>query len=232
MNALSRFLGLMERAFLFMANALILTMVAINLANIFSRLLFDVGIIWVFPWTGVLFVWIIFLSFYVIYRRGQDISVDYFVRKLPADRRALCAEVHVPRRLGPDGGHLRTGPHLAAAPSRQHRPCRDRALLAVGPTVRFGLPGQPGFLAAPDRRAAKRPLASRIGHDRRHPVRHLPSAVDLGHADRHLDRHFGGRCAGVQRLCRHAVDRAAESCCKARRTPRYWRCRCSCWPAT
>ena len=83
MNALSKFLGLMERAFLFVANALILIMVAINLANIFSRLLFDIGIIWVFPWTGVLFIWIIFLSFFVIYRRGQDISVDYFVRKFP-----------------------------------------------------------------------------------------------------------------------------------------------------
>ena len=83
-NALSGFLSLAERAFLAIANTLLLVMVAINLVNILSRLLFDIGIIWVFPWTGVLFVWTVFFSFFVIYRRGQDISVDVVVRQLPA----------------------------------------------------------------------------------------------------------------------------------------------------
>ena len=36
----------------------------------------------VFPWTTVLFVWMNFLAFFVIYRRGNDISVKFFVERL------------------------------------------------------------------------------------------------------------------------------------------------------
>ncbi len=76
-------LGWAERLFLAVANGLLLAMLAINLANILSRLIFDKGIIWVFPWTGVLFVWSIFFAFFVIFRRGQDISIDILTRRLP-----------------------------------------------------------------------------------------------------------------------------------------------------
>ncbi len=72
-----------ERLFLVLANAILLGILAINLANILSRLVFDIGIIWVFPWTRVLFVWMVFLAFFVIYRRGKDISVDFVVARLP-----------------------------------------------------------------------------------------------------------------------------------------------------
>src|SRR5690554_6810329 len=81
LRALDAGLGACERVFLVAANGLLLLMLAINLANILSRLFFDLGIIWVFPWTEVLFVWMIFLGFFVIYRRGQDISVDILVRQ-------------------------------------------------------------------------------------------------------------------------------------------------------
>lgn len=70
-----------ERGFLLAANGLLLGMLAINLANILSRLLFNAGIIWVFPWTVVMFVWMIFLGFFVFYRRGQDIAIDVLVRR-------------------------------------------------------------------------------------------------------------------------------------------------------
>ena len=79
-----------EHLFLVLANAILLGILAINLANVLSRLLFDVGIIWVFPWTRVLFVWMVFLAFFVIYRRGKDISVDFVVRRMPlAAQRAV-----------------------------------------------------------------------------------------------------------------------------------------------
>lgn len=81
-NALSALLGGCERVFLAAANVLLLGILAINIVNILSRLLFDLGIIWVFPWTRVMFVWMIFLAFFVIYRRGKDISVDFFVKAL------------------------------------------------------------------------------------------------------------------------------------------------------
>jgi TRAP-type C4-dicarboxylate transport system permease small subunit len=85
---LDRGLSAADRIFLAAANGLLLAMLAINLANILSRLVLDLGIIWVFPWTGVLFVWTIFLGFFCIYRRGQDVAVDVLVRRLPDRARA------------------------------------------------------------------------------------------------------------------------------------------------
>ncbi|TVQ39508.1 MAG: TRAP transporter small permease subunit [Geminicoccaceae bacterium] len=83
LRLLDRALAGAEHLFLFLANGLLLTILAINLANILSRLLLDQGIIWVFPWTRVLFVWMVFLAFFVIYRRGKDITVDFVVNRLP-----------------------------------------------------------------------------------------------------------------------------------------------------
>jgi TRAP-type C4-dicarboxylate transport system permease small subunit len=77
-------LAAFEKVFLVAANVLLLTILATNLVNILSRLLFDIGIIWVFPWTRVMFVWMVFLAFFVIYRRGTDITVDFVVGLLPA----------------------------------------------------------------------------------------------------------------------------------------------------
>jgi TRAP-type C4-dicarboxylate transport system permease small subunit len=90
-RALDLLLGQAERLFLLGANLLLFTMLAINLANILSRLIWDKGIIWVFPWTGVLFVWAIFLAFFVIFRRGQDITIDVVTRRLPARLAAAAA---------------------------------------------------------------------------------------------------------------------------------------------
>lgn len=93
-TALDLVLGRIERVFLFCANGLLLAMLVINLANILSRLLFDIGLIWVFPWTSVLFVWSIFLAFFVIFRRGQDISIDVLTRRLP-ERVAIRLEIAI-----------------------------------------------------------------------------------------------------------------------------------------
>lgn len=89
LEPLDRALAGCERVFLFAANGLLIVMLAINLANILSRLFFDTGIIWVFPWTGVLFVWMIFLGFFVIYRRNQDITIDILVRRLSPKSKAV-----------------------------------------------------------------------------------------------------------------------------------------------
>ncbi|QKV17052.1 TRAP transporter small permease subunit [Oricola thermophila] len=87
MVALNRLLDGAERVFLAGANALLMIMLAINIANILSRFVWDKGIIWVFPWTGVLFVWAIFLAFFVMFRKGQDIAIDALTRSFaPAVR--------------------------------------------------------------------------------------------------------------------------------------------------
>ncbi len=83
-RSLGLFLAACERLFLGLANSLLLAILAINLVNILSRLVFDLGIIWVFPWTRVMFVWMVFLAFFVIYRRGKDITVDFAVNFMGA----------------------------------------------------------------------------------------------------------------------------------------------------
>lgn len=83
LRALDRFLAATDRIFFVAANSALLVMFAINFANITSRFLFDRGIIWVFPWTTVLFVWMVFLGFFVMYRRRADVVVDFLYLMLP-----------------------------------------------------------------------------------------------------------------------------------------------------
>ena len=37
---------------------------------------------WIWPWTMQFFVWMSFIGFYVVYRRGKDISVNFLVMKI------------------------------------------------------------------------------------------------------------------------------------------------------
>ena len=72
----------LETLFRYTANLLLLAMLVINFLNIASRFLTDQGIIWVFPLTIVMFVWMTFLGFFVVYRRGKDITVDFVMERL------------------------------------------------------------------------------------------------------------------------------------------------------
>jgi TRAP-type C4-dicarboxylate transport system permease small subunit len=80
---IDRFLALAEKLFFVGANVALIVILVINIANISSRFLFGRGLIWVFPWTTVLFVWMVFLGFFVIYRRNRDIKVDILYQKFP-----------------------------------------------------------------------------------------------------------------------------------------------------
>lgn len=75
-------LDVCERGFLLLANVILITMLAINTLNITSRAVFDISLVWVFPWTAFLFVWLTFVTFFVIYRRARDITVDFVVARL------------------------------------------------------------------------------------------------------------------------------------------------------
>jgi len=78
-----------ERLFLALANLCLGVMLAANMINIASRALFDKGIVYVFPWSVVLFVWMTFLGFFVVYRRGKDITVDFLIDRLGSRARLL-----------------------------------------------------------------------------------------------------------------------------------------------
>lgn len=80
MRGLEHALAWCERVFHIAANACLIAMLALNALNIAVRAVLDTSLIWVWPWTLVLFVWMTFLGFFVIYRRSKDITVDYFVK--------------------------------------------------------------------------------------------------------------------------------------------------------
>jgi len=79
---LTRFLERIERLFLLIAAMCLMTMLAGNAANIAVRNVTGSGLSFVFPWTTVLFVWMSFFAFFVIYRRGRDISVKFIVERM------------------------------------------------------------------------------------------------------------------------------------------------------
>lgn len=86
--SLERWLLVVERVFFALANTCLVAMLAINALNIAWRGAFDQSLNFVWPWTNLLFVWMSFFGFAVVYRRGKDITVDFFVDLAgPAARR-------------------------------------------------------------------------------------------------------------------------------------------------
>lgn len=83
LTSVDGWLGRIDKLFLLLAGLLLIAMLAGNAANIASRNLFGVAILFVFPWTIVFFVWGSFLCFFVIYRRRRDIAVEFLVDRLP-----------------------------------------------------------------------------------------------------------------------------------------------------
>lgn len=80
-------LAALETLFLRAANACLALMLVANMVNIVVRGVSDRGILLVFPWTTVLFVWCTFIGMYVVYRRGTDITVDFIHDRLGAGGR-------------------------------------------------------------------------------------------------------------------------------------------------
>ncbi len=72
-------MGVCERTFQTLANSCLIIMLVANMAQIATRAILDQGISMVFPWTVFLFSWAVFFGFFVLYRQGGDITVDFFV---------------------------------------------------------------------------------------------------------------------------------------------------------
>lgn len=85
--ALDRALVPAERLFLWLGIACFAAMLVLNIVNLAGRNLLGIAIPWVWPWTSVLFIWTTFFSFFVMYRRRLDVSVDYVVERMPAHAR-------------------------------------------------------------------------------------------------------------------------------------------------
>ncbi|MGE0316030.1 MAG: TRAP transporter small permease [Lautropia sp.] len=78
-----------EKLFFVLANGCLIAMLAINVLNIGWRGLRDQNLNFVWPWTGLLFVWMSFFGFLIVYRRSKDITVDFFVDLAGARARHL-----------------------------------------------------------------------------------------------------------------------------------------------
>jgi TRAP-type C4-dicarboxylate transport system permease small subunit len=67
--------------FLWAANLCLFLMLVGTAATILLRPL-DISFYWLWPWTMQVFVWMSFIGFFVVYRRGKDIAVDFVMRRL------------------------------------------------------------------------------------------------------------------------------------------------------
>lgn len=75
------FLDRSADVFAVLTEMLIFAMLAINAANIIVRNLGFSSLLWVWPWTGVLMIWSVFLAFFVMYRRDLDIRLTFVVQR-------------------------------------------------------------------------------------------------------------------------------------------------------
>lgn len=81
-RALDRFLEFADRVFLVLANGCLAVMLVGNMINMAARAVFDTSFVQVWPTTMLLFVWSIYLGFFVLYRRGKDVTVTFLVSRL------------------------------------------------------------------------------------------------------------------------------------------------------
>jgi TRAP-type C4-dicarboxylate transport system permease small subunit len=80
-RGMDRFLDLAATLFQILAEGLLAIMLASNLLNLVMRNSGAGSLLWVSPWTGVMMVWAVFFSFFVIYRRQLDITLSFVIAK-------------------------------------------------------------------------------------------------------------------------------------------------------
>lgn len=86
-------LEVLTRIFLIAANLCLLAMLAGMAAIIVLRPL-GISFYWIWPWSMQVFVWMSFIGFFVVYRRGKDIAVDFVVKKM-GDRAMRVSRIFV-----------------------------------------------------------------------------------------------------------------------------------------
>lgn len=84
LNRLDSFLGLIEKAFSLCAGMLMVAILVIISANIVGRGFLGQGLVWAWPWAEVMFVWMVMVGFYVVYRQRRYMEIDFVAR--------LCGE--------------------------------------------------------------------------------------------------------------------------------------------
>ena len=73
LRGVDAFLSVCDRLAIVAANALLIAMVAANLLTMLVREVAGKGLVHVFPMTMVGFAWLVFIGFYIVYRRRADV---------------------------------------------------------------------------------------------------------------------------------------------------------------
>ncbi|SNY92199.1 TRAP-type C4-dicarboxylate transport system, small permease component [Cohaesibacter sp. ES.047] len=89
MTSLNKALDMVAILFRWLATISLLIMVSINLVNVVVRATLDQAFGWVFPWTLLLFAWMLFFGFYAYVRGKRDVVVDVIMIRLPKPLRIL-----------------------------------------------------------------------------------------------------------------------------------------------
>jgi TRAP-type C4-dicarboxylate transport system permease small subunit len=90
---MGRLVGRVDRGLEHLAGLLLLALAAVTLAQVFSRYLFAVSLVWVEEAARFLFIWVIWLGATVALRRGQHIAFTFLVDRLAPRPRALLGSV-------------------------------------------------------------------------------------------------------------------------------------------
>jgi len=80
-RSLDRLFDALCSVFLVLANLCLGLMLFGTFVTIVLRL-FEVSYYWIWPWTMQFFVWMSFIGFFVVYRLGKDIAVDFLVIRI------------------------------------------------------------------------------------------------------------------------------------------------------
>lgn len=95
-RGLCRFNAAADRVLEALTGALLTGIVAINGAEIATRALAGTSLTWVYETNLLLANWLYFLGICLVYRRGQDITVDFLFERLPARaRRPAVVAIHL-----------------------------------------------------------------------------------------------------------------------------------------
>ncbi|WP_319413096.1 TRAP transporter small permease subunit [uncultured Cohaesibacter sp.] len=83
LTSLDKLLDRLGLLFKWLATVCLLVMVALNMVNVILRATLDHALDWVFPWTLLLFAWMLFFGFFAIVRQKRDVVVDILMVRLP-----------------------------------------------------------------------------------------------------------------------------------------------------
>lgn len=92
LNRIDGFLGLTEKVFTVCSGVMMILILVIISANIVGRGFLGQGLVWAWPWAEVLFVWMVMVGFYVVYRQRRYMEID-FVARLCGEKGMLVTRV-------------------------------------------------------------------------------------------------------------------------------------------